>query len=167
MSMRPFSKALAAAVGPLWILCACTMPVPNDAEIGCAYDPQSSPKCPGFDAGAHLSDASSPVEASSDAGSSDAVAADGAVSSGLGNACSGPSDCAAQSASYCLVSPSGTFASFCTLTHCTTAACGASYVCCDCTMSPLSQVNTFPPGVCVLPMTAKALPAYGCTCASN
>jgi hypothetical protein len=25
-------------------------------------------------------------------------------------------------------------------------------------------VNTFPPGICVLPTTAAALPSYGCTC---
>jgi hypothetical protein len=146
----------------------CTIPGPNDAEIGCAYDRQSSPLCPGYEAGRPSGgDASGPQrEAGPDLadGSMPAEAGDAAVSSGLGSPCTGPTDCAAFAADYCLVSPTGTFPSFCTYTHCTEAECGTDHVCCDCTMSPVSAVKTFPPGICVLPMTASALPSYGCTC---
>jgi hypothetical protein len=146
----------------------CDIPGPNDAEIGCAYNPQSSPLCPGYEAGTPSTDAAS-MASRSDAGagdgaSPDASGAEEAGTSGLGGACTASPDCAGFEADYCLISPTGGFPSFCTYTHCTESVCGSGYACCDCTASPITQVNTFPPGVCVLPMTAAALPSYGCTC---
>ena len=155
--MRLIAIAIAIA-GPLG---ACAMPAPNDAEIGCAYDPQSSATCPGYEAGARPgAEASAPAEAgeAGDGGTTDGGA------SGLGQACTGQADCSGLTADYCLVSPNGGFKSFCTFTSCTAAACGTGYECCDCTKSSVSLVNMFPPGICVLPMTASALPAFGCTC---
>jgi hypothetical protein len=155
----------------------CTMPAPNDAEIGCAYNGNSSHLCPNYDAGVAPVVEAGMAPPSTDSGS--AAASDGAmpegggggaaeagpVSSGLGTSCAtSASACTGLPASYCLVSPTGGFSSFCTIAHCTEAECGSSYVCCDCSMSPISLVNTFPPGICVLPKTAAALPSYGCTC---
>jgi hypothetical protein len=160
----------AAACTLAVVLAGCSIPGPNDAEIGCAYDPQSSPLCPGYDAGASSTDAASPASRS-DAGSADSAPPDaspdgaqGGGASGLGSACNAPTDCSGFEADYCLVSPTGGFPSFCTFTHCTESVCGSSYACCDCTASPIAQISAFPPGVCVLPMTAAALPSYGCTC---
>ncbi len=156
----PLSGKALAALAATTVVCACGMPAPNDAEIGCAYDPQSSPACVGYEAGSH-----SPADASKaqEGGEADGGAEAGA--SGLGQACTGPADCAGLTADYCLVSPNGGFKSFCTFTHCTASECGVGYTCCDCTKSSVSLVNAFPPGICVLPMTASALPAFGCTCA--
>jgi hypothetical protein len=155
----PLSGGALVALAAVALVCACSMPAPNDAEIGCAYDPQSSPACAGYEAGAHL-----PVDASKspEGGVADGEADAGA--SGLGQACTGSADCAGVTADYCLVSPNGGFKSFCTITHCSATECGSGYTCCDCTKSSVSLVNTFPPGICVLPMTASALPALGCTC---
>ncbi|MGO8995025.1 MAG: hypothetical protein ACLQVI_17050 [Polyangiaceae bacterium] len=169
--MRPAHSVITAFVSACAVCilgAGCTIPTPNNAEIGCTYNQQSSTACPGYDAAVPLVD-SGPA---SDAGMSDGAApegggeAGGAVS-GLGTSCVSSADCASFEANYCLVSPNGGFPSFCTYTHCTVAICGASYGCCDCSASPLSEVNTYPPGVCVLPTTAAALPSYGCTCEST
>jgi hypothetical protein len=157
---RTVSAVCAAAA--IAAACACSMPMPSDAEIGCAFDAQSSPACVGYDAGAHTSTDASPSAAPSDGGDAGKTAGDGGT--GLGESCTGPADCSGLTADYCLVSPNGGFKSFCTLTHCTATECGANYKCCDCTKSSVSLVNGFPPGICVLPMTAMALPAFGCTC---
>jgi hypothetical protein len=165
---RPFALGFAALCASL-LAAGCGIPGPNDAEIGCAYDPQSSPLCVGYDAGSPATDASE-ARPGADARPSDAAPpegggeGEGGAAAGIGASCSSSSDCASLAADYCLVSPTGTFPSFCTYTHCTEAQCGSGYACCDCTMSPISLVNTFPPGICVLPMTAAALPSYGCTC---
>jgi hypothetical protein len=153
------SRRFVAVAASLGALCACAMPEPSDAEIGCAYDAQSSATCPGYEAGGHtLAEPSAPA----DGGAAGAMSDGGA--SGLGQVCMGQADCSNLSADYCLVSPNGGFKSFCTITHCSAAECGSGYTCCDCTKSSVSLVNTFPPGICVLPMTASALPALGCTC---
>jgi hypothetical protein len=164
---RYFAFVFAAFAAVSLLEAGCSIPGPNDAEIGCAYDPQSSPLCPGYEAGSPTTDASairSAGDAQSDAAAVEAGAEGEGGAAGLGTSCNGSSDCAGLTADYCLVSPTGTFPSFCTYTHCTEAECGSGYACCDCTMSPISLVNTFPPGICVLPMTAAALPSYGCTC---
>jgi hypothetical protein len=148
------------------------MPEPNDADIGCAYDHQSSPACPGYDAGAHVSaEASAPSHGAEggeagEGGEGGGMGEGGGGASGLGQACTGQADCSGLSADYCLVSPNGGFKSFCTFRSCTAAVCGSAYKCCDCTKSSVSLVNMFPAGICVLPMTASALPAFGCTCAN-
>jgi hypothetical protein len=157
------SVFMAAICGAAFGVGGCDMPAPNDAEIGCAYDARSSPSCPGVDAGSVSADASGDSNALEAAPVEEGSAGEGGAS-GLGNSCTGQADCAGLSTDYCLVSPTGAFSSFCTYTHCTEAACGTSYVCCDCTKSPVSLVNAFPAGICVLPVTAAALPSYGCTC---
>lgn len=136
--------------------CACGMPTPNDAAIGCAYDPQSSPACVGYEAGAPSMTEGGPAEAGESGAESGA--------SGLGEPCTTSTDCSGLAADYCLVSPNAGFESFCTFTHCTASECGSDHACCDCSKSSVSLVSAFPPGVCVLPMTAAALPALGCTC---
>jgi hypothetical protein len=155
--------SMAAVCGAAFGIGGCTMPVPNDAEIGCAYDAQSSPSCPRPNGGSVPRDASGQSDALEAASVEEGSAGEGGAS-GLGTSCVGQADCASLPANYCLISPTGSFPSFCTYQHCTAAACGRSYVCCDCTMSPVSLVSAFPPGICVLPMTAAALPSYGCTC---
>jgi hypothetical protein len=164
---RVLSFALAAAS---CVHLGCTMPSPNDAEIGCTFDAQSSPQCPGYDAGGAAAPAGSDAADATDSaeaavmGDGESGAGEASVASGLGGSCASSTSCAGQPADYCLVSPTGSFPSFCTLTHCTAAECGSSYTCCDCTASALPQLTAFPPGICVLPMTAAALPSYGCTC---
>jgi hypothetical protein len=158
--LSPFLAAIGAAS---MFGAGCSLPEPNDAEIGCAYDAQSSPQCPGYDAGV----APAPQDSGSNVAPDGATAGEGGASdagSGLGTSCTSTASCAGLAADYCLVSPSGTFPSFCTFTRCTAGACGSDYACCDCSASPVSLVNVFPPGICVLPMTAAALPSYGCTC---
>jgi hypothetical protein len=169
--IHPVISAVAAACALCALGAGCDMPTPRDAEIGCAYSAQSSRLCPGYDAAVPVSDSGKRSSLGDDEASEGAASeeggGEGGVVSGLGAPCTSSADCASFGADYCLVSPTGGFASFCTYTHCTVTVCGESYGCCDCSASPISLVNTFPPGVCVLPMTAAALPSYGCTCIST
>ncbi len=167
--MRPIQSVIsvvapACALALLGIVlgAGCEMPSPIDAEIGCAYSPQSSRLCPGYDAATPVVEAGKPPPLADGE-----MPEGGGATSGLGMACNTSADCASFGADYCLVSPNGGFSSFCTYTHCTVDVCGTEYGCCDCSASPIALVNTYPPGICVQPTTAAALPSYGCTCLST
>jgi hypothetical protein len=165
LRIRFIISALVATGAFCVLATGCELPTPTDAEIGCAYSAQSSPLCP-HEAGVPGADSGRPAAA--DAGASDGQVAEGGGGvSGLGTSCTSSADCTAFGADYCLISPNGGFAAFCTYTQCTVAMCGTSYGCCDCSQSPISLVNTYPAGICVPPTLASALPSYGCTCLST
>jgi hypothetical protein len=158
MPCVPFHPAV-LAISLLGVVVGCSFPRPDDAQIGCTYDAQSSSVCPGYVMPPKkVMEAGVAAEASVDA-------ADAAT--GLGDACVGPNDCAPFLADYCLMSPAGSFPSFCTITGCTPMACGNRFVCCDCKASFVSQLQAFPANVCVTPTIAAALPDFGCTCLSQ
>ena len=163
LRVRSLISAAAAAIALYVLSAGCTMPTPGNAEIGCAYDPQSSPLCPGYDAGLRAVVDSGPPVVAEDDGASEG----GGGASGLGMACTSSADCASFGSDYCLIAPNGGFASFCTYTHCTVNICGTSYGCCDCSQSPIALVNTYPPAICVPPALSSVLPSYGCTCLST
>lgn len=153
--------ALSAAVFGV-VVAACTMPRPNDAEIGCAFDAESSQACPGYVTPGL--DSGVPPGPAGDAGADAEGGAEAGKDTGLGAPCTGAQDCASHEANYCLISPNNSFTPFCTLTGCTAKACGASYVCCNCKASPVPQLVAFPANICVLPKLGAALPTFGCTC---